>query len=271
MINYLEKGVSVKKTTEIKGTKTIKSVEKAFHVIEYLAVSGESEGVTEISNAMDTGVSATYHLLNTLRELGVISQNPVTKKYKLGLKLWKIGILAYQQNELATVLLPYLRRLREMTGETANLTVLDGDKIVYIAQSESEHLLKMFTRIGATAPLHCTGAGKILLAYLPKNKQNQLLDTIELKRYTSKTLTTRKGLNKELEQIRAQGYGRDDEEREQGVRCIGAPVFGPDNQIICSISISGPKVRFSEENQIKWIKAVKEIADEATDFLRSLD
>ncbi|HHX04016.1 MAG TPA: IclR family transcriptional regulator [Tissierellia bacterium] len=250
-----------------KETKTIKSVEKAFQVIDYLSESSEGKGITEISQAMNSRVSATYHLVNTLKELGVVHQNPATKKYKLGLKLWQIGMRAYHQNELAKILLPYLRKLREMTGETVNLTVLEGKEIVYIAQAESEHLLKMFTRIGATAPLHCTGAGKILLAYLPEQKQKQLLDTIDLTRYTSKTIVDRNELMQELAKIKKQGYGRDDEEREEGVRCVGAPVFGPDRQIISCISISGPKERFSEENQVKWIGLVKEIALEATNFL----
>lgn len=256
---------------EVKSKKTIKSVEKAFALIDYLAQTEDDQGVTQISSAMQTGVSATYHLLNTLKESGVIEQNPLTKKYKLGLKLWQIGMLAYNQNELASALRPYLRKLMHKTGETANLTVLDNNKIVYIAQEESDHLLKMFTKTGASAPLHCTGAGKVLLAYLPEFKQKHILDEIDLKRFTAKTLTTEVELREELLSINNQGFGTDDEEREEGVSCIGAPIFGPDHSIVACMSISGPKERFNKENKEKWIQIVMSIAKAATEYIQDLN
>ncbi len=247
--------------------KTIKSVEKAFALIDLLSQSGQELGVSEISAALDSGVSGTFHLLNTLKELEIINQDPSTKKYRLGLKLWRIGTRAYSQNQLAQVLRPFLRKLREETGETANLTVLEGNRILYIAQEESEYLLKMFTQIGATAPLHCTGAGKILLAYQPEYRQRQLLETMDLREFTSKTIVDKGELLQALEEIRFQGYGTDDEERELGVRCIGAPIFGPDGLILACISISGPKERFKKKDMAEWIAITKAIAAEASAYL----
>lgn len=259
------------KEVEEKPRKTIKSVIKAFDVIDHLALSGQELGVTEISEALNYGVSATYHLLNTLRECNIIEQNETTKKFKLSLKLWQIGMIAYKQNDISAVLKPYLRKLKELTGETSNLTILDNNKIVYIAQEESNSLLKMFTQMGASAPLHCTGAGKILLAYQSESKQEHILDSIELTKFTSKTITSREKLMEELDKIRKQGYGLDDEERELGVSCIGAPVFGPNDDIIACISISGPESRFTEENKEEWIKVILEVSKEATDYMRNLE
>lgn len=255
---------------EEKQRKTIKSVIKAFDVIDHLALSETELGVTEISEALNYGVSATYHLLNTLRECNIIEQNEITKKFKLSLKLWQIGMIAYRQNDLSTILKPYLRRLRELTGETSNLTILDKDQIVYIAQEESNKLLKMFTQIGASAPLHCTGAGKMLLAFQPEAKKEAILNSIELSKYTSKTITSKEKLIKELEKIKKQGYSLDDEERELGVSCIGGPIFGPNDDIVACISISGPQSRFTEENKEKWIQTVLEVSKEATDYLRNI-
>ncbi len=253
-----------------KQKKIIKSVIKAFDVIDHIALSDKELGVTEISEALNYGVSATYHLLNTLKECNIIEQNQITKKFKLSLKLWQIGMRAYGQNDISVILKPYLRKLKELTGETSNLTILDNNEIVYIAQEESNRLLKMFTKIGVSAPLHCTGAGKILLAYQPKSKQDHILDSIELIKYTNKTITDKDKLIEELELIKKQGYGLDDEEREIGVSCIGAPVFGVNNEIIACISISGPKSRFTKENKEKWIKIILEVSKEATTRLRSL-
>ncbi|WP_353093517.1 IclR family transcriptional regulator [Tissierella praeacuta] len=257
--------------TDEKQKKIIKSVVKAFDVIEHIALSNKELGVTEISEALNYGVSATYHLLNTLKECNIIEQNEVTKKFKLSLKLWQIGMLAYGQNDISLLLRPYLKKLKESTGETSNLTILDNNQIVYIAQEESNRLLKMFTKIGASAPLHCTGAGKVLLTYQSKAKQEHIINNMELIEYTNKTITDKAKLIEEMDIIRKQGYGLDDEERELGVSCIGAPIFGINDEIIACISISGPKSRFTKENKDKWIKTILEISKEATDYIRSIN
>lgn len=253
-----------------KSTKTIKSVEKAFALIDYLANCQEEEGVSEISAAMGSGVSATFHMLNTLKELGIISQNSNTKKYKLGFKLWQLGLKAQGHNELAKTLGPFLRRVREETGETANLTVLGPDnKVVYIAQEASDYLVKMFTSIGASAPLHCTGSGKILLAYQQEAKREEIVSGLDLIKYTNKTITDKSEFLRELDRIRQNGFGTDDEEREYGVKCIGAPIFGPRNEVMACLSISGPKERFRKENIEKWIELVKKAASDASAHLQS--
>ena len=177
---------------------------------------------------------------------------------------------AYEQNDISIILKPYLRKLKELTGETSNLTILDNNQIVYIAQEESNRLLKMFTKIGVSAPLHCTGAGKILLAYQPESKQEHIIDSIELTKYTNKTITDKDKLMEEIDIIKKQGYGLDDEEREIGVSCIGAPIFGVNNEIISCISISGPKSRFTKENKDRWIKMILDVSKEATDYIRTI-
>lgn len=257
-----------KKTKE---KKTIASVIKAIEVIEYIAHSEKEVGVTEISNGLNYGVSATYHLLNTLKECNIIVQNDRTKKYSLGLKLWQIGMLAYGQNHISVTLKPYLKKLKDLTGETANLTIMDNNQIVYIAQEESNRLVKMFTTTGATAPLHCTAAGKVLLAYRPEDIRNSILEKIELTKYTENTIVNKEELTKELDEIRKRGYAFDNEERELGVSCIGAPVFDLNNDAIACITISGPTARFTEENKKRWVEIVTQVVEEATNYLKTIN
>lgn len=254
-----------------KEKKTIASVIKAIEVIEYIANSERELGVTEISNGLNYGVSATYHMLNTLKECNIITQDERTKKFKLGLKLWQIGMLAYEQNPISRILKPYLRKLKDLTGETANLTIMDGNEIVYIAQEESDRLVKMFTTKGAKAPLHCTAAGKILLAYKPEELQKQIIDKIELDKFTNYTITNKRDLIGEIEEIKEKGYGFDNEERELGVSCIGAPIFDLNDEAIACITISGPTSRFNEENKNKWVNIVVNISKEATEYLKTVD
>lgn len=263
-------GKIVKEEKKAKKKKNIGSVIKAIKVIEFIANSENEVGATEISRGLDYGVSATYHLLNTLKECNIIEQNKKTKKFKLGLKLWQIGMLAYEQNRLSDILKPFLRKLKELTGETANLTIMDNYQIVYIAQEESDKLVKMFTKTGATAPLHCTAAGKVLLAYRPEQVQDSVLDKIELTKYTGNTIVSREELIKELKEIRENGYGFDNEERELGVSCIGAPVFDLNDEAIACITISGPTSRFTEENKKKWIEDILMVSKEATNHLRTI-
>ncbi|MGM0395515.1 MAG: IclR family transcriptional regulator [Bacillota bacterium] len=249
---------------ESKQKKTIGSIKKAFDIINYIAEQDHEQGATEISEALGYGVSATYHILNTLKESNIITQDQKTKKYKLGLKLWQLGMTSYEQNNISIELKPYLTKLRDNTGETANLTILEGEEIVYIAQEESDKLIKMFTKTGAKAPLHCTASGKIFLAFKDSEDKEKILESISLEKFTENTITDRKVLMEELEKIREAGYGFDIEERDEDVSCIAAPVFGPNGEVIACISISGPNNRFSDDNKERWTRIIVEIAKEAS-------
>lgn len=250
-----------------KTTKTIRSVEKAFEVLDLLAMNPDGLNATEIAQLMEQRVSGVFHLLVTLNELGIVHQD-IQKRYTLGLKLWQLGQQVEQESNLIARLSPILKQLRDRTGETANMTVLHGEEILYVAQEASPNLLKSFTRLGATAPLHCTGSGKLLLAYINPAKQEKLLDSIDLVAFTANTLTTKSQLLTELTQIKAQGFAYDNEERESGVNCIGAPVFGHYDEVVACLSISGPTSRFTSENQARWTQIVQELAQQATELLQ---
>lgn len=252
-----------------KSKKTIGSVKKAFDIINYIAEQKQEQGATEISEALGYGVSATYHVLNTLKESNIITQNGKTKKYKLSLKLWQLGMTAYDQNNISLELKPYLSKLRDYTGETANLTILEGEEIVYVAQEESDKLIKMFTKTGATAPLHCTASGKIFLAYKDQNEREQIIDGLKLEKFTENTITDREELEKELLRIKTRGYGFDVEERDEDVSCIAAPVFGPNDDVMACLSISGPNNRFSDDNKEVWIRIIVDIAKQASEHLKT--
>lgn len=243
-------------SAEVKNTKTIGSVIKAIDVLKVISESGDGLGVTEISNKLNYRVSATYHLVNTLRLCNIIEQDNETKRYRIGFELFRISSMAKSQNSLANIAQSHLDQLKEEVDETSNLVVLNGNYIVYLAQSESRNLLKMFTQLGAKVPFYCTGAGKVLLAYLPEDIQDYNISKTILKRYTKNTLITAKALKREFETIKAQGYALDNEEREEGVTCIAAPVFDSYGSVLAAISVSGPTSRLREKNMDYIIKNV---------------
>lgn len=251
----------------MKDTKTIGSVIKAVEVLEELAKSEDGLGVTEISNRLNYGVSATYHLLNTLKQCNIIEQDKKTKKYRIGFELFRICGMAKRQNTLASLAQPYLDKLREMVGETSNLVVLDGNEVIYIAQSESTKLLKLFTQLGAKVPFYCTGGGKAILSYQPKKVQDLVLNNTNFIKFTGNTLSDINELVRELDIIRQQGYAMDNEEREEGVTCIAAPVFDCYGEAIASISISGPTYRLKEKGITTIIKNVTDTAKELSESL----
>lgn len=257
----------MEKTSKKKSQKTIGSVIKAVEIIELLSSTDEELGATEISNRLNYGVSATYHILNTLKITKMIEQDNKTKKYRLGLKLWKIGKMAREQNHLSSFIKPYLKNLRDLTGETVNLTILDNGEIVYIAQEESNKLIRMFTKIGARVPLHCSAAGKVLLAFQPKDKQDSIIEILNFNRFTDKTVTEPRILKKELQSIRQKGYAFDDEEREYGVSCIAAPIFDFDREVIAAISISGPTSRLDRKIKESFIEEILKITNDISSQL----
>lgn len=245
-----------------KDTKTIGSVIKAVEVMEELAGSEDGLGLTEISSKLNYGVSATYHLLNTLRLCNIIEQDKKTKKYRIGVGLFRISGMAKRHNTLANLAQPYLDKLRAIVDETSNLLVLDGNEVVYVAQSESTKLLKMFTQLGAKAPVYCTGGGKVLLAYKSPKFQELILKKANLQRYTKSTFSTVEDLLKELRIVKEQGYAVDNEEREEGVTCIAAPVFDCYSDVVASVSISGPSYRLKEKGLDNIIPDVVQVAKE---------
>lgn len=248
--------------------KIIKSVVKAIDLLDVLAEHPEGLGATDVADLLGQRVSGIFHLLTTLNGLDIIRQDD-KKRYHLGLKLWQLGQKVSQEDELTAKLLPILKDLRDQTGETANLTIRQGDEILYIAQVSSQSQLKSFTQLGATAPLYCTGAGKVLWAYSPDNIKQWLLDHLELIPYTSNTITSKSELEKELEEIVLSGVGFDHEEREIGVSCIGAPIFGHFDQAIACLSISGPTSRFTPEKQTSWPRIIKLLAETASRLITS--
>ncbi len=227
-------------------TKTIASVEKAMRVLDIVARSENGMTVTELSRELDSGVSAAFHLLNTLRRCDMLQQDPQSKRYSIGLGVFRLYALAQRQNTLAGIAQPFLDALSQNCDETSNLIILQDKEAVYVAQSESNHLVKMFTQIGARVPYYCTGGGKVILAFQPEQVRDAYARETHYIPFTQHTISDRAGLLRELDAIRECGYGFDREEREPGVLCIAAPVFNAAGISVAAMSISAPTFRLEK-------------------------
>lgn len=146
-----------------------------------------------------------------------------------------------------------MRELSRLTKETIHLGALDEDSIVYIHKIDSMYNLRMYSRIGRRNPLYSTAIGKVLLAWRDRDEVKQILDGVEYKQSTGRTITCTEALLPLLDEVRAQGYGEDNEEQEEGLRCIGVPVFDRFGVVIAGLSISFPTLRFSEERLQEYV------------------
>jgi IclR family acetate operon transcriptional repressor len=151
-------------------------------------------------------------------------------------------------------------------AETVNLVIATQDEVVYLDQVESAHLVKMFTQPGMRAPLYCTGCGKVILASRPAEAVDALLGA-PMRRHTSHTITTREALEVELERIRRDGFALDNEEMEEGVRCVAVPVFDRRGAVAAALSVSGPTTRMTLQRAMSIAPVAKGIALELSQAL----
>ena len=240
-----------------------KDVSTAVRVFELLDVVSHANphlglSLSEISKSLKASKSTAHRYLQTLERLGVIERNE-RDNYHLG---WKMLNLAgdYLNNlDLPNLADPYMRDLSKKTQETVHLSVPTNNEVIYIGKVNSPHSIQMVARIGITMPMHCTSLGKSILAYLPDDQVNEIIQQ-GLPVKTPNTITSPENLRNNLEQVRLMGYAVDDVENEEGVRCIGAPVFNFSQHVIAGISISGPDNRITSERIQKLGLIVKETA-----------
>lgn len=244
----------------------IQSLKKAFLILEKIAERGGSLKLKEISQSLKIPPSSVHRVLNTLLEMGYIQQNIETGEYTLGLKILFLSSAVLDQLDLREMARPLLEELRDETGETVNLVVLNADEALYIEKVESTYMVRVFSLIGDRAPLHATGAGKIFLAHMAWSDVEAILQRKGMERLTENTITQPQVLLEELNQIRVSGYALDQEECEEGAMCIAVPIKNHTGKVVAAMSISGPTNRFKEET----IEARSSLLKEKAEYLSSL-
>jgi len=259
----------VKDATEPRRSRrSVQSVDRALDLLEALAGSDGEVSITALAVRTKLHVSTVHRLLATLLRRGYVRQNPDTSRYYAGAKVSTLAEGRSRYNELRLAARPLLQALVEATRETANLSVLDDTMAVYIETAASPQVVRLFTVVGNRVPLHATGAGKALLASLPQTRRDALLDRTELKPLTAKTLVDRASLARALDEARERGYALDDEEYDEGVRCVAVPV-GPIGAPIAALSISGPSSRLSKQRCVEFVPQMRRAAGELSEALRS--
>jgi len=234
---------------ETKPIYPIKAVNNCLSVLEFLAEKGPSVSIKELSEQLGIYPSTAHRILDTLRHRGYVEQNSESDKYQLGLKVFKLGMARIYEPDLIKAATPYLKELRDQSGETVHLSVMSEGESLCLMKEESPHAIKMSSKVGKGGPLHCTGSGKVLLAYMLKHERKNIIKKTKITRFTRKTITDEKRLEEELSKIRKQGFALDTGEHERYVRCIAAPIRNYEGQVVAVISISGPAFRMGSDER----------------------
>lgn len=200
--------------------------------------------VGDIARGLDMSTTTVHRLLTTLKNCGVVDQDPQTRQYYLALKMLLYSKAVLDRYDWRSRAHPLLGELSRQAGETVFMGVLDDHDLVYIDHVDSlDHTLRMTPQIGRRQDAHTTALGKVLLAYSSPEELEPFLKRKDLPRRTPHSITSAKILRNELEKIRARGYAFDLQESEIGICCIAAPIRGIGDQVVAAISISGPSAR----------------------------
>jgi DNA-binding IclR family transcriptional regulator len=229
----------------------LNTLARGLQVIDLLANEG-ALSVSEVSTRLGLNRTGCHRYLATLKELGYTKQTK-DRRYRLTFKVFELGMRIADRYSMRQEALPYMQELASRYHETVNFGCLDGPDVIHIEKIDSKEILRIDTPLGSRAPAYSTALGKAILAFLPKEDLEKYLETTELKPCTPNTITTREGLEAELDRVRLQGVAVDNEELAPGLRCVGAPILDRHGYPNHAISVSGVTLRMHPE-RIKEIK-----------------
>ena len=256
---------------EQKPRNLVQTIERVATIFDVMAQNSQGISLKELSAKVGLPKGTTHRLLSSLAYFGYVRQVSESKNYLLGFKLVELGNRLLDQLDLRAQARPSLINLCKKTRETVHLVVLDQNEALYVDKVESDEKpggLQMVSRVGLRVPAHCSSVGKVFLAQLSDTELDTLIKEKGLRKRTENTITDPEKLKHHLKVIRQKGFAVDDEENEKGIRCVGAPIFNQQGQVIAAISISGPTVRITKKVMQQTLK--NEVIRTALDISREV-
>ncbi len=239
----------------------IQAIERAILIMNCFSKEESELKLQEICDRLDLNKSTAHGIISTLKHFGMIDQDEETQKYRLGFSLVALGSLVLDRLDVRNIAAPIIKDVCMRTGETVHLGILDGTEVVYIDKQESSQSMRLFTAIGTRYPAYCTGIGKAILAFLPREEQIKCIPD-EIKPLTEHTFKSKETVLKDLSLVSSRGYSIDDEENIEGLRCVGAPVFDYSGNVVAAVSVAGPSIRMTKEKLVEVAGILGEAADE---------
>lgn len=255
---YMELKVTAGKVAKPKTR--LSSVANAIRLIKVFSDDRYEIGISDLGKRLQLPKSTVHRLASTLVESGMLEQNADSGKYRLGLVVFELGSLVRRKMDFSTEAKSFLMELREKTGETVHLAILDHASIVYINSLESKQAIRMTLEVGMRKPAYSTAAGKVMLAFQTEETLEHLFAE-GFKEMTANTIVDPEAFRQELALIRVRGYAIADEENELGVRSLAAPVRDHFGVVVAAASIAGPSHRLTKKILTSFIPDVVNAAD----------
>jgi DNA-binding IclR family transcriptional regulator len=240
----------------------VQVLDRAIAILDALAGGREELPLAEIARRVGVHKSTVHRILTSLEQHRLADQNERTGCYRLGSHLVSLANAALAQFDIRNRAKPYLEKVLYDTEETVHLCILDQGEVLYLDKVDSSRSIRMTSAIGRRNAAHCTAVGKAMMAWLPEEEIDAIIRQHGLVRFTSKTITTPMELKAELKRVREHGYGVDDEEHEEGVRCVGAAVLDHTERPVAAISASAPSFRLPLEKIPLIARSVCQAAEE---------
>lgn len=242
----------------------VQSVDRALSLLERLAQAPEGLRLSDLARDSGLAMSTAHRLLTTLERRGFAQFDAAQAHWHVGRKAFTVGIAYTRWQSLIATAMPFLRRLRNMTRETANLGVLEDGEVVTLAQVESREIIRAISPPGGRSPVMTSGLGKAIVATWPDAEIEALVARHGLPRMTRHSLQDIDAVRREMQAIRAAGYAFDNEEFTPGLRCVAATVWSPGGEAVAAISISGLAARISAEDMPRIGTTIRSLAAEMT-------
>lgn len=240
--------------------KGIQVIDRALDILELLSLEKDGLGVTDIGNRIGLHKSTVHRILSAMAERGYIEKTSARGSYKLGLKLIEISSVYLNSIELKTEARPYLWELTSKLGQTSHLAILEGNDAVYIDKVDVVTSIRLYSQIGRRIPVYCSALGKSLLSGLAEPELDKIVKGCSFKKLTDNTIDNKNQLLSQVEEVRKNGWALDNEEHEEGVRCIASPIFDYRGKVIAAVSISGPSAAISPERDRETGKMLADTA-----------
>lgn len=250
-----------------KQTGGVQSVHRALHLLEMMAQVSDGARLSDLAKEADLAVSTTHRLLTTLEQRGFAQSDAASGRWHVGQRAFAVGAAYTKQRSFVAPALPFLRRLRDITRETANLGVIEDGEVVTLSQVESREIMRAISPPGGRVPVMCSGMGKAILATWEDDTIDRIIDRHGLRAMTSHSLSSREAVHAEIAKTRERGFALDDEEFVLGLRCVAAVVWGPQGEAACAISVSGLAARMTPEKVTETGDVVRRLAGELTGVL----
>ncbi|MEX1216446.1 IclR family transcriptional regulator [Saccharospirillum sp.] len=242
-----------------KKSRGLSSLANAIALLKTFSEKDVELGISELSKRLGLAKSTVHRMATTLVIGGLLEKNTANDKYRLGLTLFSLGGLVRRRLDVPSVARPILQELKSELNETVLLGVLDGPEVVYLFHFESTHAIRMQSDIGVRKEALCTGEGQVILAFKSDVEIDEALSGT-IKQRTNYTITDPAELRKKLLRIRAQGYCVEDQESEVGMRCIAAPIFNMNGEVVAGMGLAGPIHRMDEDTILRYVPHVQDTA-----------